>query len=287
MPAAARCNGRGPSRARAGKCARATLALGHLCGCVDWDSFTQQCVEAAGKRLRIDESRNVPGGRQAAADSGWATLAERASRLYTGALTDVLDELGEQGRTLPPGLLPLREGMRLAGPAFPVEGVPAVQLDRDASIRGILTMLGEVPAHHVVVYQTHDEGCTSAHLGELSVVALRARGCAGAVIDGGCRDIEAILGQDFPVFCRYRTPADAVPRWRIEHWNAAVTIGSVRVEPGDYVVADRDGIVVIPAGLRDEALGRAEALVATETEIRESVREGVSPLEAYDRYGVF
>lgn len=231
--------------------------------------------------MRTGESRNAPDARQ------WPALAERASRLYTGALTDVLDELGEPDRTLPPDLLPLRDGMRLAGPAFPVEGVPAVQLDRDASIRGILTMLGEVTAHHVVVYQTHDKECTAAHLGELSVVALRARGCAGAVIDGGCRDIEEILGQEFPVFCRYTTPADAVPRWRIEHWNTPVTIGPVRVEPGDYVVADRDGIVVIPAALLDEVLDKAEEVVATENEIREAVREGVSPLEAYDRYGIF
>lgn len=217
----------------------------------------------------------------------WVDLAVRAAQIYTGALTDVLDELGEQSRTLPPDLLPLREGMRLAGPAFPVEGVPAVQLDRDTSIRGILTMLAEVPAYHVVVYQTHDVASTAAHLGELSVVALRARGCAGAVIDGGCRDVDAILDQEFAVFCRYRPPADAVPRWRIERWNAPVTIGSVRVEPGDYLVADRDGIVVVPAALRDEVLGRAEQLVATENEIREAVRKGVSPLEAYDRYGVF
>ncbi|MFN2629231.1 MAG: hypothetical protein ABR569_11425 [Gaiellaceae bacterium] len=86
----------------------------------------------------------------------WLDLAVRAAQIYTGALTDVLDELGERSRTLPPDLLPLREGMRLAGPAFPVEGVPAVQLDRETSIRGILTMLAEVPAYHVVVYQTHD-----------------------------------------------------------------------------------------------------------------------------------
>lgn len=244
-----------------------------------------------GKRLRTGDSKNAAGTRQAAAgvadEPDWAALAERASRLYTGAITDVLDELGERGRTLPPNLLPLREGMRLAGPAFPVEGVPAVQLDRDASIRGILTMFGEVPAYHVVVYQTHDEACTAAHLGELSAVSLRARGCAGAVIDGGCRDIEHILAEEFPVFCRYRTPADAVARWRIEHWNAPVTIGAVRVEPGDYLVADRDGIVVIPADLRDEVIGRAEELVATESEIREAIREGAAPLEAYDRYGVF
>ena len=217
----------------------------------------------------------------------WGALATRASRLYTGALTDVLDELGEHDRTLPPDLLPLRKGMRLAGPAFPVEGVPAVQRDRDASIRGILTMLGEVPAHHVVVYETHDEKRTAAHLGELSVVSLRTRGCAGAVIDGGCRDVEEIIRQEFPVFCRYTTPADAVARWQIERWNAPVTIGSVRVEPGAYVVADRDGIVVIPSALLGEVLARAEEVVATENEIREAVREGVTPLEAYDRFGIF
>src|SRR5436309_15422059 len=99
---------------------------------------------------------------------------------------------GGRGRSLPRTVLPLGEGTRFAGPAFPVEGVPSVQLDRDASIRGILTMFGEVPAHHVVVYQTHDEGSTAAHLGELSAISLRARGCVGAVIDGGCRDIEPI-----------------------------------------------------------------------------------------------
>jgi 4-hydroxy-4-methyl-2-oxoglutarate aldolase len=240
-----------------------------------------------GKRLQDAESRTGPGAGQAAAERDWPALAGRAARLYTGAITDVLDELGERGRTLPPNLLPLRDGTRLAGPAFPVEGVPSVQLDRDASIRGILTMFGEVPAHHVVVYQTHDEACTAAHLGELSAISLRARGCVGAVIDGGCRDIDLILAEDFPVFCRYTTPADAVPRWQIERWNAPVTIGHVRVEPADYVVADRDGIVVIPARLLDETITRAEALVSTENEIRKAVRDGVAPLEAYDRYGVF
>ena len=107
------------------------------------------------------------------------------------------------------------------------------------------------------------------------------------VIDGGCRDIELVLAEEFPVFCRYRTPADAVARWRIEHWNTPVTVGAVRVEPGDYVVADRDGIVAIPAALLDEVIERAEVIVATENEIRTAVRAGVAPLEAYERYGIF
>jgi hypothetical protein len=66
--------------------------------------------------MRTGESRNGPDAHQAGTDTNWAALAERASRLYTGALTDVLDELGEHNRTLPPHLLPLREGTCLAGP---------------------------------------------------------------------------------------------------------------------------------------------------------------------------
>lgn len=220
-------------------------------------------------------------------ETDWAALAARAARLYSGAIGDVLDDLGERGRVLRPGLLPLRDGMRLAGPAFPVEGVPAVQTNGDASIRGILQMLGEVPAHHVVVYQSHDEAATSAHLGELSATSLRARGCAGAVIDGGCRDVDRILDEGLPVFCRYRTPADAVPRWQIQSWNNPVTIAGVRIAPGDYVLADRDGIVVVPDGVRDEVFARAEKLASTENEIRAAVRGGMAPLDAYERYGVF
>jgi 4-hydroxy-4-methyl-2-oxoglutarate aldolase len=212
-------------------------------------------------------------------------LGHRFGALYTGALTDVLDKLGRLNQTLPPELSPLRPGMRMAGPAWPIEGRPQDGIDPDASIRKILEMLGAVPPGHVGVYQCNDR--SSAHLGELSVTSLKARGCAGAVIDGGCRDISYILDQDFPVFARYTTPQDCVPRWELTGYEVTVTIGGVTVAPGDYVVADRDGIVVIPAELRDEVLVEAEGLVATENQVRAAVLDGALPLEAYERFGAF
>lgn len=214
-----------------------------------------------------------------------AGLIERFSRLYTGALTDVLDRHGRLQQTLPPELLPLREGMRLAGPAFPVEGRPQPGIDYDASIRRILAMLGAVPAQHVVVYQTHDR--SAAHLGELSVTSLRARGCLGAVIDGGCRDVDEILRSGFPVFSRYTTPQDCVARWELAAYDVEVTIAGVRVAPGDFVVADHDGIVIVPVDLVPAVLDEAEAKVATESEIRQAVIDGALPLEAYERFGTF
>jgi regulator of RNase E activity RraA len=212
-------------------------------------------------------------------------LARRFGAVYTGALTDVLDRHGRLEQTLPSELLPLRPGMTLTGPAWPIEGRPRAHIDYEVSIRKILTMLGEVPAHHVAVYQCNDR--SAAHLGELSVTSLKARGCAGAIIDGGCRDIEYILGRDFPVFSRYNTPQDCVPRWELMDYATTIIVGGVQIAPGDYVVADRDGIVVVPAELRDEVLAESEALVATESDVRAAVVEGALPLEAYERFGAF
>jgi 4-hydroxy-4-methyl-2-oxoglutarate aldolase len=213
------------------------------------------------------------------------TKAERFQAVYTGALTDVLDRRGLLRQTLPAELAPLRPGLRLAGPAFTVEGRPHAGHAYDTSIRKILAMLGEVPGGHVAVYQTNDR--ESAHFGELSATSLAARGCAGVVLDGGCRDVDYILDSGFPVFCRYTTPQDCVPRWELTATNVAVEIGEVRIEPGDWIVADSDGIVAVPAGSADEVLAEAEAKVSTESEIRVAVRDGVLPLEAYRRYGTF
>jgi 4-hydroxy-4-methyl-2-oxoglutarate aldolase len=213
------------------------------------------------------------------------TTAARFLALYTGALTDVLDRRGLVHQTLPPELVPLEPGTRLAGPAFTVEGRPHAEHDYDTSIRKILAMLGEVPAEHVAVYQTNDRG--SAQFGELSATSLQARGAAGVVLDGGCRDVEFIQRAGFPVFCRYTTPQDCVPRWELNATQVPVTIGDVRIEPGDWIVADHDGVVAVPSAVAEEVLAEAEAKVATESEIRLAVADGVLPLDAYERYGTF
>jgi 4-hydroxy-4-methyl-2-oxoglutarate aldolase len=218
--------------------------------------------------------------------SATADLIRRFSALYTGALTDVLDRRGHLQQTLPPELLPLRPGTRLAGPVHPVLGRPHPGHDYDTSIRAVLEMLGSVPPAHVAVYETNDR--VSAHFGELSATSLASRGCAGAVIDGGTRDAEYILREDFPVFSRYVTPQDCVPRWELlAHGDVTIVVGGVRVAPGDWIVGDRDGLVIVPGGEVEEVLAEAEAKVSTENEIRDAVRAGMLPIDAYERYGTF
>jgi 4-hydroxy-4-methyl-2-oxoglutarate aldolase len=138
----------------------------------------------------------------------------------------------------------------------------------------------------VSVYETGDR--ETAHLGELSVTSLKASGVAGAVIDGGCRDVDMTVGEDFPVFSRFTTPQDSTGRWEVtEHGDVVLEIGGVHVARGDWIVADRDGIVVIPGNVAEDVIAAAEEKAATESEIRAAVRVGATPLDAYERYGTF
>ncbi|MCS7006302.1 MAG: RraA family protein [Thermoleophilia bacterium] len=215
-------------------------------------------------------------------------MRERFTSIYTAALADVLDRRGLRRQTLPPSIRPLWPGLRLAGPAFTVRGRPAEVKDArawDRAIRRVLAMLGEVPEGHVAVYACAQD--VSAHLGELSVTSLRARGVAGCVLDGGCRDTRFIQAEGFPVFCRFVTPEDSTWRWELEETQAPIMIGGVGVEPGDWIVGDDDGVVVVPAAIADDVLAEAEEKASTESEIRAAVREGMLPLEAYERYGTF
>ncbi len=216
---------------------------------------------------------------------GTAALQERFEAIYTAALADILDTRGYRTQTLPPSIRPLERGMRLAGPAFTVRGKPSQTASYDTSLRKVLQMLGEVPAGHVAVYACGQD--VAAHLGELSVTSLAARGVAGCVLDGGCRDVSFIVELGFPVFCAHVTPEDSTGRWELEATQEPVSVGEVRVEPGDWVVGDDDGVVVVPNAIAESVLAEAEEKAATESEIRAAVRDGMPPLEAYERFGTF
>lgn len=212
-------------------------------------------------------------------------LADRYEALYPGAVTDVLDDWGIHDQTLAESIGPITVDMATAGIAYPVVGQPNRSVDPDENIRNILQMLGDVPEHSVVMYDANDDH--SAHIGELSVTSLQSRGCRGAVLDGGARDVSYILERDFPLFTRFETPADAVPRWEILEWGVTTVVGGVEVSPGDVVVADVDGVIVVPEDVAEEVLSEAEDLKETENQVREAVLDGALPLEAYEEYGKF
>jgi regulator of RNase E activity RraA len=89
------------------------------------------------------------------------------------------------------------------------------------------------------------------------------------------------------VWCRYTTPSDIVGRWKVDALGEPITIGSVSVETGDWVLADEDGVVVIPRRIAETVVTESELQMATEDMIRAAILQGTSPKDAYLKYGKF
>jgi regulator of RNase E activity RraA len=214
-----------------------------------------------------------------------ASLTERLAQCYTGAVHDVLRMMGQEDIVLPPAIKAIAPGTRLAGPVWTVSGHIDRTKTRHETLLGWCTLLAKAPAGHVIVCQPNNHEV--ALMGELSAQTLHARGVLGYVVDGGSRDTDLVLEQGFPVFCSFLTPSDVVERWIPVCYGEPVTIGTVTITTGDWLLGDRDGVVIIPRAVAEEVVAKTEEVVATETEMRRALIGGMDPVEAYNKYGKF
>ncbi|MCP4782289.1 MAG: RraA family protein [Fuerstiella sp.] len=122
--------------------------------------------------------------------------------------------------------------------------------------------------------------------GELLTTAVRNGGCVGAIIDGAVRDVARIREMEFPVVARGRCLYDSKDRQRVIDSDVPVEIDGVTFSPGDLVVADEDGIVVIPQAVEERVLELAWDKIHAENEVRDAIRAGMKAVDAYDKYGV-
>ncbi|WOE75618.1 RraA family protein [Alterisphingorhabdus coralli] len=206
-------------------------------------------------------------------------------RLPASIVHDMMRAQGLGQGVLPPTIRPIAEGSRLAGPAFTVSGRAVKDHDAHETLLAWTAMLSRVPAGHVLVMQPNDS--IVAHMGELSAEALHLRGVLGAVIDGGCRDVERINAVGLPVFCRYFTPLDVVGCWLPDRFGEAVIIGDCEIATGDVMVADTDGICVVPQAHAEQVAAAAETAMNQENLVRKAILEGIDPETAYRRHGKF
>lgn len=168
-------------------------------------------------------------------------------------------------QTMDAGMRALSPGSHVMGPAFTVQCYPA----------GIITVhkaLGEVPNGHVLVVDGQGDP-HGALWGELTSMEAMQRGAIGVVVDGACRDVARIRQLGFPAWTRHVTPRVGSNR-TVGTTGGVVVCGGVAVHPGDYIVADDDGVTVIPAAQVDEVLVRTRAIDAKMTDIAEKVRSG-------------
>lgn len=211
-------------------------------------------------------------------------ISTKLARGYSGAVYDVLRELGVSDCTLPPSIQGLAQSWRIAGPAFTLSGARGGFSAHETLLRWT-EFLAKAPAGCVVVCQPNDDAL--AHMGELSAEALKLRGVQGYVVDGGTRDSERILQSGFPVFCKYRTPADIVGRWAPMAYQQPIVIGAVTIRAGDFILGDIDGVIVIPAALVEEVAERVAHIANTESRLRQAILSGMDPRQAYLEFGLF
>ena len=217
--------------------------------------------------------------------AGSDPLTVRLGRLYTGAVHDVLRALGHDRCVLPMRLRPLDPSLKLAGPAWTMSGRVDRTLTRHDSLLSWVTVLSKAPSGHVVVCQPNNDWI--ALMGELSANALKLKGVLGYVVDGGTRDVDLTREIGFPVYCSFYTPTDIVARWMPDRFGEPVTIGDTTICTGDLLLADTDGIVVIPAAMAADVVAKTEAVAATENKVRTAILGGMDPQQAYLAYRKF
>lgn len=212
-------------------------------------------------------------------------LSDRLAKCYASAVHDVLRELGYGNCVLPPEIQALERGQKLVGEIYTLSGHIDQTLSRHESLLLWSRCLSKVPGGKVLVCQPNTYAV--ALMGELSAHALMVKGTKGYLMDGHCRDVEEILDAEFPVFCRYSTAADIVERWKYDALGEPITIGTVTIRSGDYIIADMDGAVIIPQEVVEEAVTKTEEVMNTESEMRVAILDGMDPEKAYLKFGKF
>ena len=212
-------------------------------------------------------------------------LTERLSKCYASAVHDVLREKGFDNCVLPPEIQALKRGQKLFGEIYTVSGHIDYTLSRHESLLLWSQVLSKVPNKKVIVCQPNTHSV--ALMGELSARALMVKETKGYLMDGHCRDVEEIIEAKFPVFCRLSTAADIVERWKYDTLGMPITIGSVTICSGDFIIADMDGAVIIPKEVAEKVITKTEEVMFTESEMRKAILSGMDPEQAYLKFKKF
>ena len=211
-------------------------------------------------------------------------LLKRFEQLYTGAVNDVLREFCLLDQALPNHILALREYQTVAGIAFTVKSSSNALVTGEMNFRA--EMLDHMHEDAFVIWDTSkDEKSTS--WGGVMTATAKGKKVKAACIDGGIRDTHQILAADFPVFYKYRSSNGSLGRMLITHYQTPLQVGDVFIKPGDIVLGDIDGVLVVPRDVAYDVLIRAEEIKQNETKIFGWVKEGQSIKDITDKGGYF
>jgi 4-hydroxy-4-methyl-2-oxoglutarate aldolase len=207
-----------------------------------------------------------------------------AQNLYTAVLADACDAVGHRHRALRPDVRPLDEGRLLVGRARTAVWAPMFYVPERPYDREIAFIDGLRPGDAAVMAVGRSEEIVP--WGELLSTAAIARGARGAVLDGLVRDARRIRAMGLPVFCTGRRPLDSRGRGIVVDHDVPVVIDGVAIAPGDLVVGDADGVVVVPAAVEGDVLTLAWSKVAGEDTTRAALLAGRTLGDVFREHGI-
>ena len=206
-------------------------------------------------------------------------------RLTTAILSDSLDVVGLRNQVLERRLTPVVAGSRSFGRATTVQFSPSLEFDEDDPYRDAINFIDSVRPGQVVVVATAQSNA-SAFWGELFSAAAKGAGAVGVITDGNVRDTDKIEAVGFPAFALSHRPIDFRGRMRVVAAHEGVTLFGVQIMQGDLVMADDDGVVVIPQSHEDEVLGLARTRASSESTVLAELLAGETLSTVWDRHRV-
>ena len=203
--------------------------------------------------------------------------------MEVSSVTDAYEQLYGQKIYMTHDMRPL-VATKFAGPAVTVQLKKGEHKEGSAASQGMLDLIDESPAGSVYVMSVED-GVDYAGIGGIMATAMKFRGFTGAIIDASVRDTPQIRRLQFPVFSRGIAPSTTINHYRVSGKNVPITCAGARVNPGDIIVADEDGVAVVPKDKAADVLKKAQELDNTEHTMYPFVEKFKSIKEAVAKFG--
>ena len=225
-----------------------------------------------------------------AAGSAWllgqpqnASLIDGFRMVEVASVADAMEQLYQQRAYMSHDMRPVLTS-KFAGPAVTVMLKKEEHKEGSAASQGMLDAIDAAPPGSVYVMVLED-GLDTAGIGGLMATAMKYRGLAGAIIDASIRDTPQIRKLQFPVFSRGVAPSTSINHYRFVGMNVPVMCAGVKVNPNDIIVADEDGVAVVPRAKAEEVLKRAQDLDDTEHRMLPFIEKFKSIKEAVAKFG--
>ncbi len=206
--------------------------------------------------------------------------------LYVAAVCDILDDLGYRNQAMHHRLRPLLPDMYncgFVGRARTMQWLETDEIDEDDPYRLEIAAIDSLREGDVPIHST-DENGTNAPWGELMSTIAMHKKVAGCVCDSQIRDCIKIIEMKFPVYYAGIRPLDSKGRGVVTAFDVPIMCGGVKVEPGDLVYADFDGVVVVPSAIELEVIDKATEKVTSENLSRTELKKGKSLREVFNKY---